>query len=143
MRSKTELTEADLELIEAAKETADRLRVAEIHEVAAALRTPDKKIFTGIHTNACIGCFDICGEVAAICHALAHGYREYESIVAIWGDGKGYYEILNPCGRCREFISDFNLDTWVIIGSLEYPYKVKVTDLLPLKYVRSENRKNL
>jgi len=138
LRTKTELTEADLELIEAAKETADRLRVTEIHEVAAALRTSDKKVYTGIHTNAYIGCFDICGEVAAICHALAHGYRDFETIVAIWGDGKGHYELLSPCGRCREFISDFNQDTWVIIGSLDNPYKVKVTDLLPLKYVRSD-----
>ena len=133
MQTKTELTEEDFELIAAAKETADSLRVAEIHEVAATLRTPDKKVFTGIHTNAYIGCFDICGEVAAICHALAHGYRNYDTIVTIWRDGKGHYELLSPCGRCREFISDFNQNTWVIIGSLDHPYKVKVSDLLPLK----------
>jgi hypothetical protein len=36
-------------------------------------------------------------------------------------------------------ISDFSKDTWVIVGSLEQPYKVKVSDLLPLKYNRSEN----
>ena len=55
------------------------------------------------------------------------------AIVAIWGDGKGAYRLLSPCGRCREIISDFNPDTWVIVGSLDHPYKVKVSDLLPLK----------
>jgi len=133
VKSKTQLTEEDLELIEAAKETSDRLHVDEVHEVAAALRTTDKQVFTGIHIAAGVGFADVCGEVAAICTAVSHGAREFEAIVAIWGDGKGAYRLLTPCGRCREIISDFNPDTWVIVGSLDHPYKVKVSDLLPLK----------
>jgi len=138
LESKTELIKEDLELIEAAKEAADRLHVDHVHEVAAALRTKDKKVFTGIHIEASVGFADVCGEVAAICTAVSQGYRDFEAIVAIWGDGKGTYELLSPCGRCREVISDFNKDMWVIVGSLEHPYKVKVSDLLPLKY---NNRK--
>jgi len=129
-----ELTKQDLELIEQAKETADKLHVDDVSEVAAALRTKDGKIFTGIHIDANVGFADVCGEVAAICHAVAHGYREYDSIVAIWGDGKGNYKLLSPCGRCREVISDFGLDIWVIVGILEKPYKLKISELLPLKY---------
>ena len=139
MESKTELSNEDLELIEAAKEAADRLHVDDVHEVAAALRTKDKKVFTGIHIEASVGFADVCGEVAAICTAVSQGYRDFEAIVAIWGDGKGTYELLSPCGRCREVISDFNKNTWVIVGSLKRPYKVKVSDLLPLKY---NNRKS-
>jgi cytidine deaminase len=139
MESKTKLSEEDLELIETAKEAADRLHVDDVHEVAAALRTTDKKVFTGIHIEANVGFADVCGEVAAICTAISHGHRNFEAIVAIWGDGKGTYKLLSPCGRCRELISDFSEDTWVIVGSLEQPYKVKVSDLLPLKYNRSEN----
>jgi cytidine deaminase len=139
MESKTKLSEEDLKLIEAAKETADRLHVDDVHEVAAALRTTDKTVFTGIHIEANVGFADVCGEVAAICTAISHGHRNFEAIVAIWGDGKGTYKLLSPCGRCRELISDFSKDTWVIVGSLEQPYKVKVSDLLPLKCNRSEN----
>jgi cytidine deaminase len=128
------LCKEDYELIEAAKETADRLHLDDIHEVAAALRTESKEIFTGIHTNANVGFADVCGEVAAICHAVAHGHRDLEAIVAVWGDGRGNYRLLSPCGRCREVISDFNEETWVIVGSLDDPYKVRVSDLLPLKY---------
>ena len=134
MQSKTELSKEDFELIEAAKEAADRLHVDDFHEVAAALRTKDKRIFTGIHIEASVGYADVCGEVAAICTAVSHGCRDFETIVAIWGDGKGTYELLSPCGRCREIISDFNKDTRVIVGSLDHPYKVRVSDLLPLKY---------
>ena len=89
MESRTELTDEDFDLIREAKETVDRLHFDDIHTVAAALRTKDKKVFTGIHTNASCGFADVCGEVAALCHALAHGYRGFEAIVAVWGDGKG------------------------------------------------------
>ena len=132
--SASSLCKEDYELIEAAKETADRLHLDDIHEVAAALRTKSKEIFTGIHTNANVGFADICGEVAAICHAVAHGHRDLEAIVAVWGDGRGNYRLLSPCGRCREVISDFNERAWVIVGSLDDPYKVRMSDLLPLKY---------
>jgi cytidine deaminase len=138
VKSKTKLSEEDFELIEAAKETADRLHVDEVHEVAAALRTKSKKIFTGIHIDASVGYADVCGEIAAICCAVSQGFREFEIIVAVWGDGKGTYKLLSPCGRCREVISDFSKDTWVIVGSIDHPYKVKVSELLPLKFNHSK-----
>src|SRR4030042_6066700 len=99
---KSKLSVEDTKLIQAAKETADKLHLEGIHEVASALRTRKKHVFTGIHTNANVGFADVCGEVAAMCHALAHGEREYEAIVAVWGAGKGRDELLSPWGRCRE-----------------------------------------
>ncbi|MFC2074878.1 cytidine deaminase [Bdellovibrionota bacterium] len=129
-----ELSKQDLELIEIAKQTADKLHVDDKHEVAAALRTKTGKIYTGIHIEANVGFADVCGEVAAICNAVNAGEKEFDCIVAIWGDGKGKYKLLSPCGRCREVISDFSLDTWVIVGDLENPTKMKISELLPLKY---------
>jgi cytidine deaminase len=140
VKSKTKLSEEDFELIEAAKETADRLHVDDVHEVAAALRTKSKKIFTGIHIDASVGYADVCGEIAAICCAVSQGFREFETIVAVWGDGKGTHRLLSPCGRCREVISDFSKDTWVIVGSIDHPYKVKVSELLPLKFNHSKEQ---
>jgi cytidine deaminase len=134
MNSKSDLIDEDFKLIEIAKETADRLHFDNVHEVAAALLTKQNKIFTGIHIDANVGFADICGEVSAICHAVAHGHRDFKTILAVWGDGEGSYELLSPCGRCREVISDFSKDIWVIVGPLENPYKVKISDLLPLKY---------
>lgn len=133
MITKTTLAKADFNLINAAREAANRLYVKDKHEVAAAVRTKDGRVFTGIHIEASQGFADICGEVAAICTAVSHGCRDFEAIVAIWQDQEGTHHLLSPCGRCREVIRDFNEDTWVIVGSIKDPYKVKVSKLLPLK----------
>lgn len=130
---RTPVTEDDRELVRRAIETADRLYVQDIHEVASALRMQSGEVFAGIHIEAQVGFADVCGEVAAICHAVAHGHRDLESIVAVYRDSTGEHCILPPCGRCREVISDFNLDCWVIVGTLAAPFKVRVSDLLPLK----------
>jgi hypothetical protein len=58
MDTRINLTNEDFKLIEAAKETSDRLHVDDVYEVAAALRTRDKKIFTGIHMDANVGFAD-------------------------------------------------------------------------------------
>src|ERR1051325_9583877 len=103
-----ELTAAHQELIQTAKITADRLHVDKIHEVAAALRTTSGELFFGIHIEASVGYADVCGEVAALCNMVASGRRDLDVIVAVTGNGRGKYELLAPCGRCRELISDFN-----------------------------------
>ena len=128
-----ELTRQDYDLIEEAKRTADRLHLDGVHEVAAAVRTASGQIFTGIHIEADVGNVGICGEVAAICCMVSGGCRDIAVIVAVTSDGKGNYKLLVPCGRCREIISDFNLEAEAIVGSLNMPYKMKITDLLPLK----------
>jgi cytidine deaminase len=128
-----DLSREDYELIERAKQIADDLHVDDLHEVAAALRTASGDIFGGIHIEARVGFADVCGEVAALCNMVSSGQRELDTIVAIWGDGKGNHWLLAPCGRCRELISDFNRDAKVIVGSLDEPQKVSITELLPMK----------
>ena len=123
----------DQELIEHAKEALFRLYVKGRHEVASALRTASGQVFTGMHIEAAVGFADVCGEVAAICHAVAHGCRDVDTIVALTGDGAEAVQLMAPCGRCREVISDFNRNAWVIVGTVERPYKMRITELLPLK----------
>jgi cytidine deaminase len=127
------LTKKDYELIEEVKRTFDTLFLPGVHEVAAALRTVSGEVFCGIHIEADVGFADVCGEVAAICHMVAHGQRKLDTIVAVHGDGKQHYRILSPCGRCREVIKDFNRNAWVIVGNFENPQKVSIAELLPLR----------
>lgn len=127
------LSPEDYELIERAKKIADDLHVDDLHEVAAALRTISGEIFGGIHIEARIGFADVCGEVAALCNMIGAGQRDLDTIVAVYGDGRGNHEILAPCGRCRELISDINRDAMVIVGTLDNPQKVSVSELLPMK----------
>ena len=128
-----ELDDKDRELMEHARETRRKLYRAGRHEVASALRTSSGEVFTGIHIEASVGFADVCGEVAAICHALAHGHSDLDTIVALGGDGPDKTYLMPPCGRCREVISDMNPEAWVIVGTLEKPYKVRVAELLPMK----------
>lgn len=130
---RTELDATDLELIEHAKEARERLYIKGKHEVAAALRTASGEVFTGIHIEAAVGFADICGEIAAICHSVAHGCRDIDTIVALTGDRPEEIQLMVPCGRCREMISDFNRNAWVIVGAVDQPYKVRIAELLPLK----------
>ena len=131
--NRTELTPADCAVIEAAKRTASALHMEGSHEVASALRTQDGEIYSGINIKARARFADVCGEVAALSAMVGAGRRDPEVIVAISTDGAGGYDLMPPCGRCRELISDFDPSAWVIVGTLEQPYKVRVSDLLPLK----------
>jgi cytidine deaminase len=64
---------------------------------------------------------------------VAHGHGDLDTIVALGGDGPDHIYLMPPCGRCREVISDMNSAARVIVGTLESPYKVRVSELLPLK----------
>jgi cytidine deaminase len=136
----TELSEADRALLQHAIDAADRLYVHGIQEVGAAVRTSSGQIFAGIHFETATGFANVCGEVAALCCMVAAGHRDLETVAAVWRDPAGKHYLLPPCGRCREVISDFNPQAWVIMttisdhwdaAAIEQPVKVCVADLLP------------
>jgi len=137
-----ELNEQDAEVLRRAIEASDRLYVRGIQEVAAAVRTTTGQIFSGIHFETSTGFANVCGEIAAICCMVSAGHRDLDTIAAVWRASNGKRHLLPPCGRCREVISDFNPDAWVIvttmqdhwdIAAINRPGKVRIADLLPLK----------
>jgi cytidine deaminase len=113
-----ELTEADRAVLQQAVDAADRLYVQGIQEVGAALRTAGGQIFSAIHFETATGFANVCGEVAAICCMVAAGHRDLAIVAAVWRDPEGKHYLLPPCGRCREVISDFNPEAWVIVTTL-------------------------
>lgn len=136
------LTQQDKELLQQAIEASSRLYLKGIQEVGAALRTKGGEIFSGIHFETATGFSTICGEVAAICCMVAAGQRNLDTIAAVWRSEAGQHFLLPPCGRCREVISDFNPQAWVILTTAENHWdvdainkaaKVRVSELLPLK----------
>lgn len=130
---RVELTNEDRELLHTTIETSDRLYHKGIHEVAAAVRTLSGLVFSAIHIEGKINWADVCGEIAALCCMVAAGHRDLDTVAAVWRDSDGKHFLLAPCGNCREFIFDFNRAAWVVVGSLEDPYKVRVSELLPLR----------
>jgi cytidine deaminase len=144
----TELNEQDMEVLRYAIEASNRLYVRGIQEVGAAVRTTAGQIFSGIHFETSTGFANVCGEIAAICCMVSAGHRDLDTIAAVWRDANGEHYLLPPCGRCREVISDFNPDAWVIVTTMQNhwevaainrPAKVRIVDLLPLKSHRLSN----
>jgi cytidine deaminase len=136
----TPLTEVDRAVLQQAIDAADRLYMPGVQEVGAALRTASGQIFSAIHFETATGFANVCGEIAAICCMVAAGHRDVDTIAAVWRDAEGQHYLLPPCGRCREVISDFNPQAWVILtternhwdaAAIERPIKVRVAELLP------------
>ena len=138
----TDLTDPDREVLQAAIAASDWLYLQDIQEVGAALRTTSGVIYTAIHFETSTGWANVCGEVAAICCMVATGHRDLEIIAAVWRAPDDAHDLLPPCGRCREVISDFNPHARVIVSrssdhwdaeAIHNPCVVRVSDLLPLK----------
>ena len=138
----SKLDPQDAQLLSQAIQASDRLYVRGIQEVGAAVGTASGAIYAGIHFETSTGFANVCGEIAAICCMVAAGHRDLATVAAVWRDPDGKHYLLPPCGRCREVISDFNPDAWVIIttapdhwdaSAIQQPAKVRVAELLPLK----------
>lgn len=80
--------------------------------VGAALLTRSGKVFTGTNVeNASFGLSN-CAERTAIFKAVSAGEREFEAIAVVTATGA------SPCGACRQVLSEFGLDTRMIIADL-------------------------
>ena len=81
------------------------------YKVGSAIKCPDGKIYSGTNVeNASYG-MTICAERSAIFSAVSEGKREFDSIVVITKDGKGF-----PCGGCRQVLNEFNPNMQVILA---------------------------
>ena len=117
------------ELIEKATQVLNPRQLsstAEAGSVAAAILTNSGNIYTGIciETACSMG---FCAEHAAAAAMLTAGESHIVKMVAINKRGN----ILPPCGRCREFISQLNnhnIEAEVLINRQR---AVKLIDLLP------------
>ena len=122
-------------LVDAARALIQRRYKKEGHHsvVAAALRTKSGKMYTALNTGTYQPSIATCAEIIAI--GMAHTVEEkmeIEAIVAV-RDQDAY--VISPCGKCREYISDYGPDAIVLMpddkgGFIPTPIK----ELLPQKY---------
>ena len=104
--------------------------------VGAAIRLNDGSIITSINLIADVGGLSVCAEPIAIAQAVRHHDKTIEAIVAVYHAPGHEPCVISPCGRCREAITDYARDGFVILrepGKTDL-FKVKALDLLPLKY---------
>ena len=131
------LDDDDRALIEAARAVLRRHYRPFWHTVAAALRSRDGRIWTGLHLGATVGRLSICAEPIAFGRAVLEGDGSIATIVALRQpkpeEAADEPQIVAPCGACRELIFDFSPDALVIVPG---PVKRPVAALLPLPYQR-------
>ena len=104
--------------------------------VGSALRLASGEVFTAQNMIVDVGSISMCAEPQAIAQANRVKNRKIESIVAVYYLPGQEPRVIPPCGRCREIITDFIGDGFVILrdpGSDDL-YKVSASELLPLKY---------
>ena len=127
-----DLKKRDLELVEKAKKLIGK-RKSKRSSVASVLRTKSGKIFQGVNIEIeCSAPCSICAEYAAIGTMVSEGEEKIDIIVAVSYKDGGY--VLPPCGKCRQFISEFG-NPYVIVQIEKELKKVKLNELYPLPVV--------
>jgi cytidine deaminase len=137
----TALSEADRELIEAAREIIRKRYRFDWQEVGAALRTRSGKVFTGVSLDAYLGRMAVCAEAVALGQAITNaGEAGIDAIVAVRHpppeEKDRSVAVVSPCGACRELIWDYDRNARVIVPGEGGPVVVPIGDLIPNKYNR-------
>lgn len=103
--------------------------------VGAALLSGSGKVYVGVCIDTACS-MGFCAEHAAAAAMVTAGESRVLKMVAVGSAG----QIMPPCGRCREFISQLhegNLDTEVLVrdGTV-----VRLKELLPHHWTKAESR---
>ena len=120
------MTGADRDLIDEATRLIAERSDDRSHTTAAAARTSDGRIITGVNVYHFTG--GPCAELVVIGRAVAEGAGDLTQIVAVGDRNRG---ILPPCGRCRQVLLDLFPRIEVIVPGANSPRSVPVADLLP------------
>jgi len=78
--------------------------------VGAALLTSHGDIFQGANIENAAYPTSMCAERVAIYKAVSEGQREFMAIAVVTENGG------SPCGSCRQVMTEFGLDTIVLIA---------------------------
>ncbi len=134
------LDDADLALIEAAREVLRVHYRPFWHMVSAALMGRDGRIWTGIHLGATVGRMQVCAEAIALGRAVIEGDGTVARAVAVrhpkQGEADQSLAVVPPCGACREMLTDFDAAAEVIVPVAGTLRRVALGALLPLPYQR-------
>lgn len=80
------------------------------YAVGAALLTASGRVYDGVNIENAAYPVTVCAERVAIFKAVSEGERQFEAIAVVTSNGG------SPCGSCRQVLSEFGLDTLVIIA---------------------------
>jgi cytidine deaminase len=133
------LSDQDQELLQLAKGLVKNERIpgGNIGTVAAALRTKEGDVFSGVCLHIVCG-IGFCAEHTAIATAVSQKSNvQIDTIVAVSSSG-----IVLPCGRCRELmnvLSEKSSETQIIISKTG---KQPLSVLLPYAWSPTNNNES-
>jgi cytidine deaminase len=134
------LSDDDHALIAAANAVLERHYRTFWHTVAAAIRSRDGRIWTGIHIGATVGRLAVCAEAVAYGRAVLEGDGTIETAVAVRHpkpeEEDRELAVVSPCGGCREMIMDHAPEARIILKDGDGLIKLPVRSLLVLPYRR-------
>lgn len=107
------------------------------YQVGAALRTVSGRIYTGVNIENAAYPTGICAERVAVFKAVSDGETKFEVIAVTTSNGG------TPCGSCRQVLSEFGLNTVVLIADARGRLikETTVAELLPGAF-RPDDLKN-
>ncbi len=97
------------------------------YAVGAALRAKSGRVYTGVNIENAAYPAGICAERVAVFKAVSEGDSKFE-VLALVTDNGG-----TPCGSCRQVLTEFGLDTLILIadGSGKVVKSMTAGELLP------------
>ncbi|MBL3699358.1 hypothetical protein [Leucobacter luti] len=98
-------TPDDVELFRAARALLESRHHPELHQVAAAVRASDGRVYLGLHIGS--RRINVCAESSAIANAEMAGAGEITAMVAVCRNSAGETVVTNPCGVCRELMGTY------------------------------------
>lgn len=102
--------------------------------VGAVVVADNGEVFTGANVENAAYPSSNCAEATAIHTAVASGVRKIDTLAVACIDAtevQGAY----PCGRCRQIMSEFDVDTIIIAGGEGSEIRAHTLDeLLPLPF---------
>ncbi|PKL43420.1 MAG: cytidine deaminase [Candidatus Riflebacteria bacterium HGW-Riflebacteria-1] len=116
-------------LIETAKKLISQRFKENRHHFAAAVKSKDGKIFTGLQLKASIAGAEICAEAVALANAAEEGVTDIEALVVVNRIG----EVISPCGKCRELFLDYCPKAEIIVPGVAGAKIVTPFELLPAR----------
>ena len=125
------------ELVAKAKAASQNAYAPYSHfRVGAALECGDGSVYTGCNVeNEAYG-LAICAERTAMVKAVSEGHRDFVRLGIYCADTEDFGM---PCGQCRQFMAEFNLDMEVIIGRPDGETQTYlVRDLLPQAFTPAD-----
>ena len=130
----------DFALIEAAEAVLRAHYRPFWHMVAAAIRSRDGRVWTGVHLGAAVGRLAVCAEAVALGRAVIEGDGSIATVVALRHPKPEEHDrtlaVVSPCGACREMVVDYAPEALVIMPLPAGPLKLPARALLPFPYRR-------